>query len=76
MTIHTDATMHAGLFEGDERAELALDPARLAHVHVARGSAHVNGPPQAGDGARLEREQRLVLDHCRDADVIVFDLAR
>ncbi|HEY6087077.1 MAG TPA: quercetin 2,3-dioxygenase, partial [Burkholderiaceae bacterium] len=31
---------------------------------------------EAGDGASLDGESRLVLDHGRDAEVIVFDLAR
>jgi redox-sensitive bicupin YhaK (pirin superfamily) len=77
VTIHADASMYAGLFSNDERAELALDPKRLAYVHLVRGELHANGQAlQAGDAARLDGESRLVLDHGRDAEVIVFDLAR
>ena len=69
--------MYAGLFEADERAELALDPARLAYVHLVRGEASVNGQAlKAGDAARLDAEARLVIDRARAAEVIVFDLAR
>jgi quercetin 2,3-dioxygenase len=75
--LNADASMHAGLFDGAERAELALDAKRLGYVHVARGQVHVNGHAlAAGDGARLDGESRLVIDHGRDAEVIVFDLAR
>ena len=77
VTIHADAVIRAGLFDGDERAELALDPRRLAYVHVARGALSVNGSAlAAGDAVGLDGENRLVLDHGRDAEVLVFDLAR
>jgi quercetin 2,3-dioxygenase len=77
VTIHADASMYAGLIDADERAELALDAKRLAYVHVVRGMVHVNGELlSAGDAAKLAGESRLVLDHGRDAEVIVFDLAR
>jgi quercetin 2,3-dioxygenase len=77
VTIHADASLYAGLIDGAERAELALDAQRLAYVHVVRGDVSVNGQPlAAGDAARLSGESRLVIDQGRDAEVIVFDLAR
>ena len=77
VTIHADASMYAGLFDGTERAELALDPQRLAYVHLVRGEASVNGQPlKAGDAVTLDGETRLVIDQGRAAEVIVFDLAR
>ena len=76
VTIHADAALRAGLFTGDERAELALDPQRIAYVHVVRGALCVNDRQlQAGDAARLERETQLVLEGGQDAEVLVFDLA-
>jgi hypothetical protein len=76
VTIHADATLRAGLFDGDERTELALDPARIAYVHLARGKLRVNGQPlNAGDALRLDAETRLVLDGGEAAEVLVFDLA-
>ncbi len=77
VTIHADASMYAGLFEGAERAELALDAKRLAYVHIVRGQASVNGQAlEAGDAATLDFEPRLVIDQGRAAEVILFDLAR
>ena len=77
VTIHADASMYAGLIDGAERAELALDPTRLGYVHAVRGQLSVNGQAlQAGDAARLDGESRVVLDRGRDAEVILFDLAR
>lgn len=78
VTLHADASIRAGLFDGDEAAELALDPARLAYVHVARGEVVLNGEItlQAGDGVTLDGETALRLSNGRGADVLVFDLAR
>ena len=77
VTIHADASIYAGLFDGVERAEFALDAERLGYVHVVRGSVNVNGQAlAAGDAAQLSAESRLVIDQGREAEVIVFDLAR
>jgi hypothetical protein len=75
--LNADAALRAGLFDGAERAALALDPKRLAYVHVARGRVAVNGHAlEAGDAAKLEGESRLVIHQGQGAEVIVFDLAR
>jgi redox-sensitive bicupin YhaK (pirin superfamily) len=76
VTVHADAAMYAGLFDGAESAELALDPDRKTYVHLARGQLAVNGQTlYAGDGAMIEGESMLKLDQGRGAEVIVFDLA-
>ena len=76
VTINADAAIRAGLFDGAERGELALDPARNTYVHVARGAIVVNGQPlQAGDAARIQGEPALVLDQGQGAEVLVFDLS-
>ena len=76
VTIHADARVYAGLFDGAERAELALDPARKAYVHVVRGALSVNGTAlAAGDAALLTQESRVALADGRDAEVLLFDLA-
>ena len=75
VTIHADAKVYAGLFDGGERAELALDPARKGYVHLVRGALEVNGQRlDAGDAVLLEGESRIVLAGGRDAEVLVFDL--
>jgi redox-sensitive bicupin YhaK (pirin superfamily) len=77
VTIHADAAVRAGLFDGAECAELALTPGRLAYVFAARGSISANGQPlQAGDAVTLDGEARLVLEAGHGAEVLVFDLAR
>jgi redox-sensitive bicupin YhaK (pirin superfamily) len=75
VSLHADAAMYAGLFDGEETAELRLDPARKAYVHVVRGSVMANGQALAtGDAALLSRETALRLAGGRNAEVIVFDL--
>ena len=77
VTIHANASMYAGLIDGAERAELVLDPKRLAYVQLVRGEASINGQAlKAGDAATLDGETRLVIERGRDAEVIVFDLQR
>ena len=76
VTIHADASLRAGLFDGAESAELALDPSRKTYVHLVRGELDVNGHTlHTGDAALLEDETRLSLAHGKDAEVLVFDLA-
>lgn len=76
VTLHADASLRAGLFDGAESAELVLDPARKTWVHLARGSLSVNGQTlQAGDALGLSGEPRLTLSGGQGAEVLVFDLA-
>ena len=77
VTIHADAAMYAGLVDGPECAQLALDPQRIAYVHLVRGAARVNGQPlTSGDAVTLDGETTLTIDQGHSAEVIVFDLAR
>jgi len=77
VTLHADATLYAGLFNGAESAEMALDTKRDTYVHVVRGTIKVNGQDAAaGDAVLLEHEPVLRLEGGRDAEVLVFDLAR
>lgn len=76
VTIHADAALYSGLFDGDERAELALDPNRKAYVHLVRGALEVNGQPiSAGDAIMLDSEDKITLANGSNAEVLVFDLA-
>jgi redox-sensitive bicupin YhaK (pirin superfamily) len=76
VTLHADAAIRAGLFDGAESAELALDPARRTWVHLARGALTVNGHKlQAGDALGLFGETHLSLAEGQGAEVLVFDLA-
>jgi quercetin 2,3-dioxygenase len=76
VVIHADARIYAGLFDGSERARLALDAERKAYVHVVRGEIDVNGQRLAtGDAAKLENAAGVDLANGKAAEVLVFDLA-
>lgn len=76
VTVHADARLYAGLFDGAESLALALDPNRKTYVHLIRGQLEVNGTVlQAGDAAALASESLLTLAHGQSAEVLVFDLA-
>lgn len=73
--VYQDARVHAGLFDGAERAEFELPAGRYAYVHVARGSLQLNGIAlEGGDGARIRDAGRLVFEGGRAAEVLLFDL--
>ena len=73
--IQAAAKMFAGLVDGEERVEHVADEGNFIYVHVARGAVSLNGTPlQAGDGAEFTGERRIVLDHGREAEVLVFEL--
>ncbi|RPI16161.1 MAG: pirin family protein [Lysobacterales bacterium] len=73
--IHQDARVHAGLFDGAERATLEVSPGRRVYVHVARGRITANGQTlEAGDALKLVDPREVTLTGGADAEVLVFDL--
>ena len=75
VTIHADAMVYAGVFDGDEAARLPLAAGRHAYVHVVRGCIDVNGRTlHGGDAAKLDDEAEVALAAGDDAEVLVFDL--
>ena len=76
VTIHQDAGIYAGLFDGAESATYQLRAGRKTYLHIARGSLRVNGQELgAGDALKIDDEPRIILDQGRMAEVLLFDLA-
>ena len=76
VTIHADARIYAALLDGQETAQLLLNPARKAYIQLVRGAIEVNGQPMVqGDAALVQSESNLELSNGNDAEVLVFDLA-
>ncbi|MFD1557974.1 pirin family protein [Paraburkholderia silviterrae] len=76
VTVQADASIHAALIDGGERAGYALPPGRRAYVHVARGALEVNGERlAAGDAAMIEAETAVTLANGEAAEVLLFDVA-
>ena len=75
VAMNANARLFAGLFNGDEAAEVALPTGRKTYVHLVSGELDVNGEHlTAGDAALIEDEARLALNHGKNAEVLVFDL--
>jgi quercetin 2,3-dioxygenase len=73
--IHQDTRLYAGLFDGEERATLELEPNRRSYVHIARGAVRVNGTAlSAGDALKITDTTAVIIDGGRNAEVLVFDL--
>jgi redox-sensitive bicupin YhaK (pirin superfamily) len=74
VSMNQDAFLYAGLFDGDERAQLELRAGRKGYVHVARGTLRVNGERlSAGDALKTDGGS-IELERGEDAEVVVFDL--
>lgn len=75
VTIHADAKVYAGTFDAGQKAELPIAKGRGAWVHVAQGTAKVNGQAlAAGDGLALEDEGAVSVEGVSGGEVLVFDL--
>jgi len=75
MPWYVDCSVYCGLFDGAEKAELALGPNRYAYVHVINGRLKVNGTQfEDGDGARVRNERTLAFANGENAEILVFDL--
>ncbi len=76
VSLHADARLYAGLFDGAEQATLTLAAGRLAYVHLVRGSLQVNGQTlSSGDAVQLQQTDQVLISAGQDAEVLVFDLA-
>ena len=74
VTVHQDARVYAGLFDGAEGASHPLQQGRLGYVHVARGSAQVNGKKlAAGDALKTDAAQ-IRIESGEQAEILLFDL--
>jgi len=77
VTIHQDARLYAGLFDGGEAAVHPLATGRLGYAHMVKGTATVNGQAlSAGDALLYEDEPEVRIHGGDGAEVLVFDLPR
>lgn len=75
LKIWQDAHVYAGLIDGDERIDHAVEPGRRAYVHVARGAVMLDGESlSAGDGVKLTGGTTIRLTDGHEAEVLVFNL--
>ena len=72
---HQDALLYGTLLAAGQRLSHLLAGDRRAYVHVAAGSASVNGQtPGAGDALAIGGHGEVRLQGIDDAELLVFDL--
>jgi hypothetical protein len=75
VSIHQDARIFVTRPDAGAEVAHALATGRSAYVHVARGSAEVNGHPvSAGDGMKLSDERAVRVQGVDAAELLLFDL--
>jgi hypothetical protein len=75
VSLNQDVDLWVTRLEASGSRRFDLNPGRSAWVHVARGSATVNGQVlQAGDAAAISGES-ITLTNGENAEVLVFDVA-
>ena len=75
LSVYQDTKVYAGLFDGEESAQLELNPDRFAYLHVAKGGLEINGYRfHAGDGARIRKERTLTFGKGNQSEILLFEL--
>lgn len=75
VTIHQNANVYVGLFDGVERAAVPIAAGRRVYVYVARGEVSINGNGlKAGDALKATNETQVEVAQGRQAEVLLFDL--
>jgi quercetin 2,3-dioxygenase len=76
LTVHQDVSLFSTLLSKGDSVEYALAENRHAWVQIARGKGTLNGIAiNAGDGAAISQEGRLVLTAAEPLEALLFDLA-
>jgi len=74
--VSQDVELRVAMVPRGERREIAVAAGRHAWLHVARGTAALDGVAlEEGDGVALSGPARLTLEGREDPEVLVFDLA-
>jgi quercetin 2,3-dioxygenase len=75
LALHQDARILGGRFHEAEATKLDLRKDHRAFLHVVRGSIAVNETRlNSGDGVKINPSGDVVIQHGRDAEVIVFEV--
>jgi redox-sensitive bicupin YhaK (pirin superfamily) len=74
VTIHQDARLYAGLFDGAESARHEAAPGRKTYLHVVRGRIEVDGERLLAGDAAMTAGAGVQLARGEAAEVLLFDL--
>lgn len=74
--VHQDVQLYASLLSPGKSVTHTVAPGRHAWLQAARGGLTVNGVTlNAGDGAAISEEGKLIIEARDDAEFLLFDLA-
>ena len=75
VTVQQDVSIYASILDTCEPVTWNLQAGRCAYLHVAKGALELNGQLlRAGDAAKIENEDAIVLSQARAAEILLFDL--
>lgn len=75
VTIHQDARVYAGLFDGAESSAYAVKSGRQVYLHVAQGQIRINGVVLGGgDALKLTQIDQIAIEQGKQAEILLFDL--
>jgi len=73
--IHQDASVYAAIVDGEASLQFRQRAGRRTYVHMARGSAEVDGEAlEAGDALKIEGAADFAIAHGSGAELLLFDL--
>ena len=75
--IHQDADLYAARVREGESLAHAFKPGRFGWLQIAKGGVELpeGSIMQGGDGAKIERAEKISFKALADAEVLLFDLA-
>jgi quercetin 2,3-dioxygenase len=75
LAIRQEASLLATVPDEDAALPYHPQPGRQQYLHLARGTANLNGiAMRSGDGAFIENEILLTLSDAKGAEALLFDL--
>lgn len=77
IAIRQDASLYASVVKGGERLRHEFAAGRYGWLQIAKGGVELpeGSIMQAGDGAKIERQDALSFKALTDSEVLLFDLA-
>lgn len=75
VTVQQDVSLYVSILDSNEPIVWNPQAGRCAYLHVAKGSLELNGQLlRAGDAAKIENEDEIVLSQAKAAEILLFDL--
>jgi redox-sensitive bicupin YhaK (pirin superfamily) len=75
ISIHQDLDLYTALLGDSQSVEHRFAPDRIGWVQVARGRVRIGDADlEAGDGAAIENEERMLIEALAPSEILLFDM--